>query len=400
MFVKPTTRPSSRSQFSLLYHNYDNNPKIILFGGISSERLNDLWICETKTMNWKKLQPLAEIPPSRSSHTAVLFRNEMFIYGGQLDLFQLKEDILIYDIIGNRFFSEKCFNKTEVKWRRHHVALSIGPHMFINGGLDDNDNILSDSWLLEFINLKWVKLETKGIKPLAVASHACSLVIPRDKKQSHFFSVFKIAEIPPQHKANKKIKIEGIYLFGGIDEDGNYRNDIQIIKIGKKIPERIAPKISGNPPCPRADCSMNFYEELNICIIYGGKNEKSKKSFLNDFYILDLEYMQWFVLYATDGFSRDNSLALARAEHDSVIFNNKLIIFGGSSGTHFIGSEFFQVHLDLFEINKNFNFNQRQAVVAKDLNDLLNKKETKNYEIKASILKSSRMSIPPEKNNC
>ena len=98
-----------------------------------------------------------------------------------------------------------------------------------------------------------------------------------------------------------------------------------VMKIGKKPVEFDIPKTYGKSPEPGISTSMNFYRNLNLIIIHGGRNDKINSSFFNDFYILDLETMNWIKPL----FSRE--IPFERCEHQSIEIANRMIIFGGVS---------------------------------------------------------------------
>ena len=86
---------------------------------------------------------------------------------------------------------------------------------------------------------------------------------------------------------------------------------------------------------------MNFYSELNLIIIHGGRNDILSSQFLNDFWILDLENMNWVNPTFLD------SIPLNRAEHQSLVIGNKLIIFGGTNGVNLLNFDFTFLNLDM-----------------------------------------------------
>ena len=80
-------------------------------------------------------------------------------------------------------------------------------------------------------------------------------------------------------------------------------------------------------------------------IIYGGHNDLNNDSFvLNDTFISDLEFLEWYcvILYSNiEGFK-----VMPRCAHKSVVYNNRLIIFGGMNNLNYIGTCLFIIRLD------------------------------------------------------
>ncbi len=87
--------------------------------------------------------------------------------------------------------------------------------------------------------------------------------------------------IKKRDKVIKRIKEEGIYLFGGRLKNGKASNKLYVLKIGSKPLKWISPETAGTPPIARYSHSMNYYHELNILIIYGGRNDNLKYKPIN-----------------------------------------------------------------------------------------------------------------------
>jgi hypothetical protein len=342
------TRPSARSQTSMTY--VEQNNSFIIIGGVNSRRLLDFWVCnyDGKTLSWKQLKTKGEEVLPRMGHTAVHFRNKIFIYGGNVEdeAEMPKEDVCTFSLESHVIKTEKCYNKKDVPWRRNHIAECVGYHMLIHGGISEYGEFLADCYMLDLISYVWTRLEPKGsgYKPIGVAHHSSSFVITSDKRQHSQFHIFKYPDMPRMN--TNKIKHEGIYIFGGIDKDGNCNNEIRIIKVGKRPLEWIKPDISGMPPVPRCSASISFYEEMEVLILHGGKNNKDSKLVYDDFYILDLHNLTWIKVNIFD------KIPKPRSEHCSLVMFNKLILFGGINAESFVGSEFFLVNLDYFQNKK------------------------------------------------
>lgn len=231
-----------------------------------------------------------------------------------------------------------------MNYRRNHIAHAIGPAMLIHGGVLENGKISNDIAILEFFNLKWNKLEYKGKSPF-LAFHCSEVVIENVKTNIKNYHIYK----GPNNTENKngyKLKHEGIFFFGGFDEENNCKNDIYILKIGRKPLEWFNPKPNGIAPPPRIFAKMNFFEELNILIVHGGRNDLLKKSVFNDFWIFDLENFKWIKANINPYTPKE------RSEHCSIIHKNLLLILGGTNLNKYNSMDFFIVNLDLFN-NKN-----------------------------------------------
>lgn len=247
--------------------------------------------------------------------------------------------------MNNKFFVPgRTFNRTEVKFRKAHVAFAVKNLMIIHGGIDESEQFLSDTWLLNLSSLKWESLDQKGSPLGALAYHSCCVVINFDKFNHKNFELYKSNDVPTTRSLYNKIKIEGIYFFGGIDQYNNNYSDIKILRIGRKPCEWVTPKIEGRPPKPRNSASVVFYEDMNLLIVYGGKNVSGVFSeFYKDIHVLDLEKMIWFNAKVESQFGD----RIKRSNHCGGIIKNKMIIFGGIDDFSYCGSDTFMVNCDL-----------------------------------------------------
>lgn len=113
----------------------------------------------------------------------------------------------------------------------------------------------------------------------------------------------------------------------------------------------IKPECNGRPPCPRFLHSMNFYEEGNFLIVYGGTNENSENFDLGDIFILELSKMEWIEIKI---FSSHPISVYQRFGHSALIESQKLIIFGGMNNQNFIGSSVFIIDLGKSYLHNRF----------------------------------------------
>lgn len=214
--------------------------------------------------------------------------------------------------------------------------------MLVHGGLNDSGKTLNDTIFLEFNTLKWNKLDIRGTRSPYLSSHSSELVLENEKFHNANYHVYKGSNIIENMNIIKKIEFEGIYVFGGLDEENNCKNEVYVLRVGRKPCEWIHLKISGNPPLPRANASMNFYQNLNILILTGGKNETLKHAIFNDIYVLDLENLYW-IRATTFPFKPKG-----RTGHKAAIYNNQLYILGGNNINKFMSMDFFVLDLDLY----------------------------------------------------
>ena len=390
--------PNSRVQAT--FTKYLN--LIYLYGGLSSSVLNDFWTFDIATCKWKQ-QTLTNSNIAynfKYGHSSILYNDNLYFFGGNLNVNKIKyplEDILIYNLRNKTLkianfkrefgrFDKKYFR---IPYRRNHICEVIGWNMVVHGGIDiekeysnknddmfflpdqintskNDNNVLCDFMMLDLNSLKWIKLDDirykirskgkKKIRELKRAYHCSCLVLNNDNllkgmNLNIFHSEFTRDQnailSPNDPNKNKHVfdpKYEGIYMFGGLDENLKPTNSLYIIHIFKNPLVLFEPNCKGNPPSPRFSSTLNYYKGLNYIVLYGGKN---LDYVFNDLFILDIMNFNWI---SVDLYGSINE---KRAEHCSEIIGDKLIIFGGCNENNFLNSKVFIIELDLFK-NKRY----------------------------------------------
>jgi len=360
----------------------------------------------------------------RYGHTTVLFNDCLYIYGGKFNLKNLKyplEDILIYNISSNMmkigsFKNEKNILSRKYVYippRRNHIAHVIGWNMIVHGGIDIskenlkdnnqdyyfgddnqkknidlkiNDNIykypiLGDFMALDLTTLKWMNLtnivfkkktskKLSHFKNLPRVYHSSCLVLSSESIiKGNKLNIYKnelkdledtFFQNGSDSKNNFDIKYEGIYIFGGLDENFKETNNLFILHCFRNPLVLFEPVINGMAPSPRQMATMNFNKILNYIIIYGGKNINQV---FGDIYILDIMNFHWIKVNLFGA-----SIKRGISGHCAGIINDKLYIFGGcDEDNRYINAKLLCVELDLFR----------------------NKKLAKIYEYASSVLKDN-----------
>lgn len=109
------------------------------------------------------------------------------------------------------------------------------------------------------------------------------------------------------------------------------------MKIGRRPLEWICPEVEGECPVGLINATLNYYEPLNILILFGGKCKNQE--YHNHIYILDLENFKWIKLKNFDSKPKE------RSEHVSLTTNTEFITFGGINQSYYLGSDLFVYNL-------------------------------------------------------
>ena len=341
--------PESREEFCM---DYDALTKTIyLYSGNSSNiNTHQLWKYNLISNNWANIETNFT-PEPRRGHTGILYKNKYYIFGGKYINSNILAKLDIFDLSTNSW-STNNYNYFLFKIRRNHIACLIGSQMLIHGGVDENDEILDDSYLLNLTNnLIWSKTSIMPILiPPKLAYHSCCLVITSDILYNNKFNIYRIPNSFIAKKLNSRIKEMGMYVFGG--KNKTICNDMWLLKVGKKPLEWEKVLTFGQPPCPRYLCSMNFFEKGNFIVVHGGKTKINTESFaLKDTYLFELYRYQWLRVDYGD----KEYIVKKRCSHSSVVCDDKLFIFGGINDGVFNGSKFFVINLDVSKAKMHLN---------------------------------------------
>ena len=150
-----------------------------------------------------------------------------------------------------------------------------------------------------------------------------------------------------------KIRYEGVYLFGGINEKKMYCNDLYIIKIGSRPCINIKPKIAGKPPEPRIHAKMLFLENYFFVIIHGGI--QMNQIYCDNIAVLNLENYNWIKPIIDEERGTEDSL-IGRIKHEIFFNEDKLYIFGGIGEDNMLPLNFEIVQFEVTGFFNNFMF--------------------------------------------
>ncbi len=93
--------------------------------------------------------------------------------------------------------------KNMLKLRRNHIAEAVGTHMYIHGGVDENENILNCSFVYSFTTNKWSEVvimeagdsKTQYYLSPYLSYHNSCLVLPSDVRNSSKLNLYRIPEM-------------------------------------------------------------------------------------------------------------------------------------------------------------------------------------------------------------
>ncbi|KJZ71479.1 hypothetical protein HIM_09118 [Hirsutella minnesotensis 3608] len=166
-----------RAHTACLYKN-----GIYVFGGGDGDKaLNDIWrldVGDATKMSWKLISSSDKTPPGtrdirpkpRGYHTGNMSGSKLIIYGGS-DGAECFDDVWIYDVETHVW---KAVNIATSFRRLSHTATLVGSYLFVVGG-HDGDEYCNDLLLLNLVTMTWDKRKAYGKPPSGRGYHGTVL---------------------------------------------------------------------------------------------------------------------------------------------------------------------------------------------------------------------------------
>jgi len=302
---------------STLFKDY-----IITYGGDSgSGELDDIILFDCKKNAWRSVETSEGIPTVRQGHTACLYQdNTIIIFGGinRAGVLNQTSKLIISqkDEISIEFQNVGTEGNDEI-FRYSHSAVIYEDAMWVFAGADKQRKSTNDLFKLDLVNWKWEKCVTTGDIP----------------HKRHFHSAF--------------IQKGKMYIFGGYSTFSEaYSNEIFSLDFATMQWELLVPL--GNTISPRSGTSVS--QQGDTVYLFGGYTIKGHSSDLFSYNIRE-NYFEEILFQSVN--------PIQKAYHQSILYRNGLIIWGGKSKKD-ISSSIFRIDLgekaiDQDEISKDFN---------------------------------------------
>ncbi|XP_030761818.1 tip elongation aberrant protein 1-like [Sitophilus oryzae] len=256
----------------------------VLGGRNGNLPLKDFWRYNLVTGKWQQLKPTGDKLPSLQEHTAVAYKDNIYVFGGEVSFSASTETPLwVYDIRNNSFRKVKTKKGVATpKGRRGHTALVHNGAMLIYGGYQDLKGSCGDLWAFHFDTESWHLVFTPPNK----SSEQCP---------------------PSRHKHSAAIHEETLWIYGGMT-DLQERSDLWKFDFYTKIWTNIKTKVNPGPLHSHACCKMP-----SSMILFGGERNGQSSNDLWKF-IFDVESWEKIVINGVKPQPRSESRALIVSE--------------------------------------------------------------------------------------
>ncbi|OMJ77866.1 hypothetical protein SteCoe_22467 [Stentor coeruleus] len=272
----PQIPPALDSHSACLYED-GTAAWMIIFGGYSiGERTNNVYLLNLNTEKWKQAK-ISNGPEPRSNHSAIIYRDHMYIFGGTSDEGEKLNDLWRLDL--RTYAWENVVGIGNVpSGRSGHSAIVFMGHMILFGGMKDITKETNDMYSYNFATSEWVMFQYE---------HQI-----KDPVSNEQLEEFKKSRISPNKHANPPkspmIKKSTAELSPGQstmrkNTDSSPPDTINPKKkktLYEGPPCQTSGRIRARPPHPRDGHSAVY--SGNIMIIFGGDRHQMP---FNDCYV-------------------------------------------------------------------------------------------------------------------
>lgn len=311
---------------------------LYLYGGLSKTVYSDLYVLHAESQSWEPVQCTGLEPDTRYGHSFVECGPNIVLFGGALNANpkrQIREcfnTVRVLEPLGpvKALWKQLTTIGPVIEMRRYHAAAIVGRHMVVTGGLNQKNKVLEDCAVLDMDSGRW-ELRSFETGPLAICCHTAATVVE---------SYVKIAGVddPTLCAHSPELKQRGLYLFGGMNSQGECCNTLRCIRPCPSGLESKAIETIGKPPAARCQHSMVFNRFTNVLVVFGGKMPESKLStaaVFKDLHVLDLTNLHWSQVIVAGHVPR------ARWAHSCGTLQDKIVLFGGIEVNEFSSNETF-----------------------------------------------------------
>eukprot|EP00735_Rhodelphis_limneticus_P006226 TRINITY_DN18605_c0_g1::TRINITY_DN18605_c0_g1_i1::g.1038::m.1038 TRINITY_DN18605_c0_g1::TRINITY_DN18605_c0_g1_i1::g.1038 ORF type:complete len:549 (+),score=27.81,sp/P87061/TEA1_SCHPO/32.26/1e-30,sp/P87061/TEA1_SCHPO/30.28/3e-25,Kelch_4/PF13418.1/9e-06,Kelch_4/PF13418.1/2.3e-06,Kelch_4/PF13418.1/3.3e-10,Kelch_4/PF13418.1/3.8e-10,Kelch_4/PF13418.1/8e-05,Kelch_3/PF13415.1/71,Kelch_3/PF13415.1/1.1e-06,Kelch_3/PF13415.1/1.3,Kelch_3/PF13415.1/3.5e-08,Kelch_3/PF13415.1/4.4e-06,Kelch_3/PF13415.1/0.0013 len=191
VWPNPTgARPATRTRHSAVVWR----DKMYIFGGRSGlhllgfENFNDLFEYDPETNHWSAVHPLGEVPTQRAGHTAIVDHatDTMYTFGGSYDGMRYYNDTYAYH------FPTQTWRRLDTQGiapvpRDSHVAFLFGGGMYIYGGETLSRTVRHDLFRLDLNSYQWVQVDAASVNFSPIHCADASLTPLRPGSREIFF---------------------------------------------------------------------------------------------------------------------------------------------------------------------------------------------------------------------
>lgn len=297
---------------------------------------------------WRVIKPTSKTRPvPRAFHSSVLFKGKLYVYGGESEKKEARNDFWSYNVKSRKWNLYRSYEKKKTKKMvklkgkketEQEVEVVIRPPPLRGHSACVRFESKFDLWD------EFDRIQEENEKHEGMEEEEFVVDDPRVEKEMHFEGgeeklemrecVLDYREFFNDRNGYKQLPdapntVEGTHemiLFGGTLPNGQISNEMWGFHFTTK---KWTLKASGLPG--RSGHSAVYDSKRDRIIIFGGDGEG--KSILSDTCVFDFNFEEDFVFYKmrTTGF-----VPQRRTQHASILMGDRMFIYGGSNGSNIL----------------------------------------------------------------
>ncbi|CAG9854868.1 unnamed protein product [Phyllotreta striolata] len=268
----------------------------ILGGRNGNLPTKDFWKYNLVTGKWHQVKPVGDKLPCLQEHTAIAYRDSIYVFGGEVGFSNGTETPLwVYDIKLNSWKKKKAKKGVSTpKGRRGHTALVYNGSMLIYGGYQDLKGSTNELWAYHFETDSWHLISTAG----------------RGSDQTP----------PPRHKHSAILQGDAMWIYGGMT-DLQERSDLWKWDVPSRTWHCVKCKINPGPLHSHAATKL----PTSHMLVFGGERNGQASSDL------------WKFSFALETWEKItiNASAKPQPRSESIAIIISELLLNGSSTTSF-----------------------------------------------------------------
>eukprot|EP00002_Diphylleia_rotans_P008582 TRINITY_DN1852_c0_g1_i1.p1 TRINITY_DN1852_c0_g1~~TRINITY_DN1852_c0_g1_i1.p1 ORF type:complete len:1197 (+),score=251.22 TRINITY_DN1852_c0_g1_i1:88-3678(+) len=289
------------------------------------------------------LSTTGDIPSNRYGHTAVVYKDSMFVYGG-VDSHRKTDNALYEYSFETRKWRTIPTKGSHPTPRSCHTCHVIGDSMIVFGGIDGQKQLLSSVYEYSFVSNEWKEIQTTGQTPTPRFNH-CSIVYnnalfvfggSKDSvNASQLSKAFRLdlakkewtifSQCPKPVSGHSATLVDDVaYFFGG------WSKTLMIGSCSSKLMRlNMTTREWSEEELELPPASRRFHSAVSLgklIYIFGGDGLVRQ---YNDLYALDTAAMQWKKCTLR---GRECDIPFTRYKHSGVVYKHKMYVFGGDYG--------------------------------------------------------------------
>lgn len=313
---------------------------IYIYGGYVEESSceNDFHVLNLKTLQWTQIEQKGTIPSPRAYHAACFVGSKMYTFGGASYSRVRNMEVHAFDTETNTWEEIKTpDNEKHPLVRCGHRVFVSGRSVFMFGGSDD-DVYYNDLWRFDTETKIWHPIETTGALPLPRNSFSLTVVDDdvymfggqiKGKFETNDFYRLNLSSLHWTRLYEQPKPPPDAEIEGGGDNNNNNQDDN-----GRVIDERPTPATSRKSkeahstiPLPRADHAAVVINS-RIYLFGGFKGQYPQSHRYKDLHCFDAVTQKFRPVKEQHG-----DVPFGMSGHTTTLYGNKLFLFGGFAGT-------------------------------------------------------------------